>query len=126
MLCGNSLCKLSIFSLRYDFNYGKPASSSLGTLAPLLRGGGGTLNFTAAGPELGLTQAAICQHIKLLEVDLGASLFRRLPRGVELTPEGAAYLPHVQAAFHSLTCGTEDLFGAHAETTYGFSVRCRS
>jgi len=75
------------------------------------------LNFTAAGNELGLTQAAISQHIKLLEADLGVPLFRRLPRGVELTPEGAAYLPHVQAAFRSLTRSTEDLFGAHADTT---------
>jgi DNA-binding transcriptional LysR family regulator len=76
-----------------------------------------TLNFTAAGTELGLTQAAVSQHIKLLEASLGVSLFRRLPRGVELTSDGGAYLPHVQAAFRSLTRSTEDLFGARADTT---------
>jgi LysR family transcriptional regulator of beta-lactamase len=75
------------------------------------------LNFTAAGAELGLTQAAISQHIKLLEAELGVALFRRLPRGVELTAEGGTYLPHVQAAFRSLTRSTEDLFGTSAEAT---------
>lgn len=75
-----------------------------------------TLNFTAAGVELGLTQAAISQHIKLLEAELGIRVFNRLPRGVELTAEGGAYLPHVQAAFRSLARSTEELFGKRHET----------
>ena len=68
-------------------------------------------SFTAAGEELGLTQAAVSQHIKCLEETLGTALFRRLRRGVELTPEGGAYLPHVQAAFRSLASSTAELFG---------------
>ncbi|SDR63041.1 LysR family transcriptional regulator, glycine cleavage system transcriptional activator/LysR family transcriptional regulator, regulator of gene expression of beta-lactamase [Rhizobiales bacterium GAS113] len=71
-------------------------------------------NFTAAGEELGLTQSAVSQHIKCLEEALGAALFRRLRRGVELTPEGGAYLPHVQAAFRSLASSTAELFGPRA------------
>ncbi|MBL0371343.1 LysR family transcriptional regulator [Rhizobium sp. KVB221] len=76
-----------------------------------------TLNFTAAGNEIGLTQAAISQHIKLLEAELGVPLFRRLQRGVELTAEGGAYLPHVQAAFRSLDRSTNDLFGTRSLET---------
>ncbi|WP_350334443.1 LysR substrate-binding domain-containing protein [Coralliovum pocilloporae] len=67
-------------------------------------------NFTEAGAQLGLTQAAISQQIRKLEGVLGVSLFRRLPRGVELTADGAAYLPHVRAAFDQLERSTRDLF----------------
>jgi LysR family transcriptional regulator of beta-lactamase len=74
------------------------------------------LNFTLAGEELGLTQAAVSQQIKWLEQTLGASLFRRGRRGVELTAEGASYLPHVQAAFASLAHTTGELFGGARST----------
>ncbi len=67
--------------------------------------------FTAAAAELGLTQAAVSQQVGLLEAQLGARLFRRLRRGVELTAEGAAFLPHVQAAFAGLARSTAELFG---------------
>lgn len=76
-----------------------------------------TLNFTAAAAELGLTQAAVSQHVRLLEAELGVLLFTRLRRGVQLTPEGGAYLPHVQAAFRSLARSTGELFGPKAEPT---------
>jgi DNA-binding transcriptional LysR family regulator len=74
-------------------------------------------NFTAAGDELGLTQAAVSQQIKLLEASLKTMLFVRLRRGVELTAEGAAYLPHVQASFRSLAESTTALFGRRARHT---------
>ena len=78
---------------------------------------GRTLSFTAAARELGLTQAAISQHVRLLEAQLNVSLFRRLRRGVELTGEGAAYLPHVQAALGALARSTEALFGPDTDET---------
>ncbi|MEK0085839.1 LysR family transcriptional regulator [Benzoatithermus flavus] len=67
-------------------------------------------SFTAAARDLGLTQAAVSQHIRKLEASLGRPLFRRLPRGVELTADGAAYLPHVHEAFAALARSTHDLF----------------
>jgi len=67
-------------------------------------------NFTAAAAELGLTQAAVSQHIRSLEERLRQPLFVRLARGVELTPEGAAYLPHLQSAFAVIASSTRDLF----------------
>ena len=57
------------------------------------------LSFTGAANEIGLTQAAVSQQIRLLESRLRVKLFRRMRRGVELTAEGAAYLPHVQSGF---------------------------
>lgn len=69
-------------------------------------------NFTAAARELGLTQAAVSQRIRNLEGRLGVRLFRRLARGVELTADGDAYLPHVTSALAAMRRGTQDLFGA--------------
>src|SRR5262249_13454917 len=67
-------------------------------------------NFTAAAAELGLTQAAVSQHIRSLEERLKQPLFTRLARGVELTPQGAAYLPHLQSAFAVIANSTRELF----------------
>jgi LysR family transcriptional regulator of beta-lactamase len=73
------------------------------------------LNFTAAAHELGMTQAAVSQHIRLLEAQLNAKLFRRLQRGVELTADGVAYLPHVQSGFRLISRSTRELFGSRSE-----------
>lgn len=72
-------------------------------------------SFTEAARELGLTQAAVSQHIRKLEASLGRPLFRRLPRGVELTADGAAYLPHVRDAFAALRRSTHDLFAVERQ-----------
>ncbi|MBZ9885860.1 LysR family transcriptional regulator [Mesorhizobium sp. CA10] len=71
-------------------------------------------NFTAAAAELGLTQAAVSQHIRFLEERLKTRLFARLARGVALSPEGAAYLPHIQSAFATIGNSTNELFEPRA------------
>lgn len=68
-------------------------------------------SFTAAGTEIGLTQAAVSQRIRNLEDRLGTMLFNRLPRGVTLTVEGEAWLPYVTNALAALNRSVEDLFG---------------
>ena len=45
-------------------------------------------SFTRAAEELGVTQAAVSQQIKLLERELGVGLFVRLHRGIEITRAG--------------------------------------
>lgn len=74
-------------------------------------------SFTLAAAELGLTQAAVSQQIKALEGRLGAKLFHRQQRGVALSAEGSAYLPHVQQAFASLARSTQELFGRRSRQT---------
>lgn len=48
-------------------------------------------NFTTAAVELGMTQAAVSYQIKVLEERVGAPLFLRLARGVELSEIGARF-----------------------------------
>jgi DNA-binding transcriptional LysR family regulator len=45
-------------------------------------------SFTAAAERLYMTQSAVSQQMALLERDAGIDLFRRVPRGVELTAAG--------------------------------------
>src|SRR5215212_2762575 len=49
-------------------------------------------SFGSAAAALGTSQPAISQRIAHLEASLGVPLFKRLPRGVQLTPEGAVFL----------------------------------
>lgn len=49
---------------------------------------GRLLSFSAAARELACTQSAVSHQIGWLEADLGTALFRRLHRGVALTPDG--------------------------------------
>jgi LysR family transcriptional regulator, glycine cleavage system transcriptional activator len=50
------------------------------------------LNFRAAAEELHLTQSAVSRQIRALEEEVGAPLFRRGTRHVELTADGATLL----------------------------------
>src|SRR5690349_24059997 len=66
-------------------------------------------SFTRAARSLGYTQSAISRQIAVLEKDLGADLFDRLPRGVELTEQGRALLPHAEAVLDRLHTAQRDL-----------------
>ena len=57
------------------------------------------LSFTRAARELGMTQPAISHQVRRLERHLGVALFRRLYRGVALTPEGQQLFEAVQKGF---------------------------
>ena len=57
------------------------------------------LSFTRAADELAVTPAAVGQQVRALEDVLGVVLFRRLPGGLELTPEGAAGLDALRDGF---------------------------
>lgn len=52
-----------------------------------------TRSFTRSAERLGVTQAAVSQHLKHLEEALGPLLVRR-PRQIELTPAGTALLDY--------------------------------
>jgi LysR family glycine cleavage system transcriptional activator len=75
------------------------------------------LSFTAASRELGLTQTAVSQHIKALEMKLGQNLFIRRAKSVQLTDIGRAYLISVRDALELIAFSTNGLFGPELETT---------
>ncbi len=56
-----------------------------------------TASFTRAAEELGVAQPSLSEQIKKLEGTLGAPLFERLSRRIELTPLGEALLPKARA-----------------------------
>jgi LysR family transcriptional regulator, glycine cleavage system transcriptional activator len=57
------------------------------------------LSFTRAADELAVTPAAVGQQIRALEDLLGVVLFRRTPKGLELTPEAENGLGALRAGF---------------------------
>lgn len=70
------------------------------------------LNFTRAANELGLTQSAVSQHVRNLESFLGRDLFIRKTRVLELTEDGANYLPSIREAFALIASGTRAFTGS--------------
>ncbi len=61
-----------------------------------------TASFTEASERLFLTQPAVSKRIAALEAELGAPLFDRIQRRVELTEAGRALLPHARAILRQL------------------------
>jgi DNA-binding transcriptional LysR family regulator len=59
-------------------------------------------SLTAAAQRLQFTQSAVSRQVATLEADLGTQLFDRLPRGVALTEEGRALLPHAEGILDRL------------------------
>jgi LysR family transcriptional regulator, glycine cleavage system transcriptional activator len=57
------------------------------------------LSFTKAADELAVTPAAVGQQIRALEDMMGVVLFRRAPKGLELTPEAEKGLDALRAGF---------------------------
>jgi DNA-binding transcriptional LysR family regulator len=55
-----------------------------------------TGQFQAAADELGITQQAASKRVGTLERELGVRLFARIARGVRLSVDGQALLPHAR------------------------------
>lgn len=66
-------------------------------------------NFTSAGAELGMTQAAVSYQIRLLEERLGLRLFVREKGRVRLTEAGAQAAPMITSAFDRMHAAFADL-----------------
>jgi len=73
------------------------------------------LSFKQAADLLHVTPGAISQQIKSLETALGARLFVRFNRRLQLTAAGAAYLPPIRAAFDEIAGATSRLKGAQQQ-----------
>jgi LysR family transcriptional regulator of beta-lactamase len=71
------------------------------------------LSFTRAAVELCVTQAAVSHQVKVLEGRLNVTLFKRLPRGLMITPEGEALLPVLRESFDRMADMLERFEGGH-------------
>lgn len=80
------------------------------------------LSFTDAADELNVTQGAVSRHIKTLETHLGVTLFRRLPRSLELTAEGASYYPALREALDLMEHATRRVFSRKHDQVLTLSV----
>ncbi len=58
--------------------------------------------FTRAGEELHLSQSTVSQHIKLMEAELGCSLFLRVGKRVMVTEAGNVLLQYAERIFREL------------------------
>jgi DNA-binding transcriptional LysR family regulator len=54
-------------------------------------------SVTTAARQLGVSQPTLTKTIRSLELELGVSLFERMPRGVDLTQYGQSLLRHAEA-----------------------------
>ena len=66
-------------------------------------------SFSRAAEELGVSHSSISRHVRGLEDRLGIQLFRDLPRGLALSPEGASYLADISPALEAIAYATEAL-----------------
>jgi len=65
------------------------------------------MHFTRAAAQLGIGQPPLSQQIQQLERELGATLFLRLPRGIELTEAGEQFLEDARAILAAATRAAE-------------------
>ena len=66
-------------------------------------------SFTRAARELFVTQGAVSRHVATLESWLGAKLFTRTQRGIELTAKGSAYFRLLKGALDQIDHATQQL-----------------
>jgi LysR family transcriptional regulator, glycine cleavage system transcriptional activator len=66
-------------------------------------------SFTRAAEELSVTQAAVSQQVKALEVALGITLFNRERQRLVITDAGREYLAVIRDALDRISVGTDRL-----------------
>lgn len=64
-------------------------------------------SVTRAAEQLGIQQPPLSQQIRSLESELGIDLFKRLPRGVELTAAGRLFLRDARAILADVERATD-------------------
>ncbi len=71
--------------------------------------------FTKAADHLGVTRAALSQHVKSLEEQLGVRLLNRTTRSMSLTEEGKKLMEVLTPSFDSIERVVTELREAHDE-----------
>ena len=79
-------------------------------------------SFTRAAARLHMQQPPLSQQLQALEREIGVQLFNRLPRGVELTTAGAAFLDDAVAALAHVEASSERARGVAAGVLGSLSI----
>src|SRR5580693_284991 len=66
-------------------------------------------SFSSAAEELSYTQSAVSQQVATLEAETGMTLLERHPRGVRVTPAGAALVEHAEGVLARLEAAEAEL-----------------
>jgi len=80
------------------------------------------LSFALAARELHVTPAAVSHQVNGLEEHVGQRLFRRLPKGLELTRAGQAFAPRLREGFERFDTALEDLHALEESAILSVSV----
>src|SRR5579872_3861356 len=83
---------------------------------------GRRLSFTLAADELGVTQAAVSRQIGRLEEELGALLFVRHHRAIDLTAEGTRLYAAVRRGFDEIGAAVDEVQAKEQDETLTVSV----
>ena len=80
-------------------------------------------NMTRAAEMLHVSQPALSKMLHQLELEVGQSLFYRLPSGLQLTEGGQSFYEKISAALELIHSGVVELQrgGAHQQTLRIFS-----
>jgi DNA-binding transcriptional LysR family regulator len=60
-------------------------------------------SITRAAAAIHLTQSALSLQLKVLQQTVGATLFRRTSKGMQLSPSGSDLLPYAEAVLAAMT-----------------------
>lgn len=74
-----------------------------------------TLSFSEAAASLFISQSAVSQSIKVLENNLGQTLFIRSTKKVSLTKEGELLFKHIEPAINLISRGENQILEATAQ-----------
>ncbi|MBR1566155.1 MAG: LysR family transcriptional regulator [Oscillospiraceae bacterium] len=87
-------------------------------------------SMTRAAEQFYISQPALSEQIKALEIELGCTLFRRTARGTALTEAGERFCKYAEPAIRAwkeLEQNCADLKNGHYSRVHiGFGVRARS
>lgn len=75
-----------------------------------------TASFQRAAERLNMSQPTLTRRIRKLEAAIGAKLFQRTTRSVQITLAGRGFLERAQAILHEAQAAQTALAGTHAYT----------
>jgi DNA-binding transcriptional LysR family regulator len=81
-------------------------------------------SFVSASKALHLSQPALSQTIRQLEIEVGNALFQRTTRSVRLTPLGMSFLPHVRHLLRQFESVMDDVKEVAARKRGKVAIAC--